>query len=218
MNHKKPLIALDADGVLLDYNAHFSQVWQKAFGETLTTQCEPRYHATHQYGVSLSNERTRQAFFDAFDERAWESLPALPGAVQATQLLSNLGFSLVCVTSMPSKYAQARHTNLKNLGMPIEAVYATGRDRSQPNENPKKSTIDRLSPVYFVDDLIENFLGLSSHVQKILLHKSAPDSPNLPHLQSGVHDHQYDDLLSFSKTLTAAPRHSMNHKESSAKR
>jgi len=35
-NNKKPIIALDCDGVLLDYHAAYAQIYQQTFGKELT--------------------------------------------------------------------------------------------------------------------------------------------------------------------------------------
>jgi hypothetical protein len=43
----KPIIALDCDGVLLDYNTAFAQIYEKAFEKQLTI-IEPK-----AFGVSL---------------------------------------------------------------------------------------------------------------------------------------------------------------------
>jgi phosphoglycolate phosphatase-like HAD superfamily hydrolase len=36
INNKKPIIALDCDGVLLDYHAAYAQIYQQTFGKELT--------------------------------------------------------------------------------------------------------------------------------------------------------------------------------------
>jgi len=35
-NNKKPIIALDCDGVLLDYHTAYAQMYKQAFGKELT--------------------------------------------------------------------------------------------------------------------------------------------------------------------------------------
>jgi hypothetical protein len=182
-------------------NAQFAKVLAKTFGSTLSRKHTPCYHATNEFGVSLSDERVRQQFFEAFYEEAWASLSTLPGTVEATQLLDRLGYRLICVSSMPQAYAKARLSNLQSLGMPIESVIATGRNKLLPNENSKKPAIDLLNPVFFVDDLVENFAILSSATTKVLIHKESFDSPNTKHLSVGWHDLRFDNLASFAKNL-----------------
>ena len=45
----KPIIALDCDGVLLDYQTTFAQVYEKAFGKQLTLVSPTSYHVSRDY-------------------------------------------------------------------------------------------------------------------------------------------------------------------------
>jgi beta-phosphoglucomutase-like phosphatase (HAD superfamily) len=42
----KPIIALDCDGVLLDFHINFAQVYEKAFGKQLTVVSPTSYHVS----------------------------------------------------------------------------------------------------------------------------------------------------------------------------
>jgi beta-phosphoglucomutase-like phosphatase (HAD superfamily) len=44
--NKKGIIALDCDGVLLDYSRTFAQIYEKAFGKQLTIVSPKSYHVT----------------------------------------------------------------------------------------------------------------------------------------------------------------------------
>ena len=53
-------------------------------------------------GTSL--ERLRAAFNEDF----WSTIPAVPGALEACELLADLGYELVCVTALNERFSGAR--------------------------------------------------------------------------------------------------------------
>lgn len=172
---KKGIVALDCDGVLLNYNAAYPKVWKKAFGEELLA-CKPgAYHASNEYGIELVAGTKREQFFSHFDDEAWSTMPAFPGALDASKALVKAGFTLVCVSSMPDQFAAARQRNLHALGFPIDLVIATGRIKGS---NPKLETLRKLKPVAFVDDLVHNFAGVDWPMHKALIDRGQSDSPN----------------------------------------
>lgn len=168
------LIALDADGVLLDYNRQFGIVWERHFQEPLVC-AEPRaYHARNYWGITPPDEG--HAFWDFFDQGGWHDMPAMPGALEACHRLAGAGHTLVCVSSMPSHRQPERLTNLRALGFPIEEVIATGRTADR-TANPKLAAIQALRPAWFVDDSLRKLRGLDG-VQCVLVDPDHPDSPN----------------------------------------
>ena len=169
------LLALDCDGVLLDYNAAFPGVWRAAFGTELKLAVPASYHASAAYGIEFRDDAHRVAFFAAFGEEAWSKMPALPGALEACMRLSKAGYELVCVTSMPVAFQAARVRNLLELGFPIETVFAVGRPGT---DNPKREVLNRLMPLAFVDDLAHNFRQVDPAVHKALVHGGEHDNPN----------------------------------------
>lgn len=190
------LIALDGDGVMLDYNRVFPSVWFAAFGEHLESKVPNSYHAVTEFGVSLEDPAVEERFFEHFDASVWERIPALDGALAAAIALSNAGHELVCVTSMPSKYQLARLRNLQALGFPIEQVFAV--DRTCRGQNPKQSVIEKLNPAVFVDDLAHNFRNLPAQVHKALVHSGHHDSPNTPELRA-LADSEHASLAAFAQ-------------------
>lgn len=194
MKFSKPCIALDADGVLLNYNAAFPGVHQKAFGRPLP-QVRKAYHARNVYDLVLpKGTPEHDVFFAHFVEEDWRKMPALEGAVEACHALHDAGFRLVCVTSMPPEHAPARVHNFRELGFPIEDVIAVGR---HGEGNPKLETIEMLSPMAFVDDLASNFEGLGAHVHKALIEYGHFDSPNLE-LDPALADSQHASVKQFA--------------------
>jgi len=99
-----PVIALDADGVLLDYHAAYRQAWERAFGY-LPASRDPmaywpidRWEVHHLEGVDLDKFRA------SFDQDFWASIPVVSGAVSACEKLCEAGYDLVCVTAMRANF------------------------------------------------------------------------------------------------------------------
>lgn len=192
---KKPLIALDCDGVILDYNLAYSRVWEHVFGTPPTVLCKGAYHATNEYQMLFDTNEHKAKFFDAFDIKGWLDMPALPGAVEACKILVAAGNELVVVSSMPEHRDLHRLMNLQRLGIPVNRVIATGR---KPDEvNPKLRYLDELKPVAFVDDLVSNFIGVTD-MHCALVEWNVADNPNHEADHSIVHS-KHASLLDFAK-------------------
>lgn len=192
---RKQIIALDGDGVLLDYNLAYPRVWEKAFG-VYPHEREPQaYWPLDRWNVErLADDRLRQ-FRANFDEEFWESVPAMPGALQACQALHAAGFELICVTALQEKFAPARRRNLLRLGFPIDTVVATGK--TAIGQSPKAAALHQLNPVAFVDDYLPYLSGLHPSIHTALILRDGTGSPNtgaaLQHVSS-----THRNLLDFS--------------------
>ena len=181
MNRK---IALDADGVLLDYRETYARMYELAFGVKPVRNPGVYYHAENQFETPrLNTQEGLDHFYRTFDLHGWTTMKPMPGAVEATKELDRLGWELICVTSMPERYLPLRIQNLKSLGMPIRDSFAAHRHPLQPTHtsNPKAEIIAKINPHYFVDDLADNFLDLPPHIHKVLIDRGELDSPNHRH-------------------------------------
>lgn len=160
MINSKPILAVDCDGVLLNYNLAYGQAYEEHFGTKLSVKDPLAFHATNYWGIE--EPPVNSSFWQAFNEELdmWTRMPAIPGAVEACHEFVAMGFELVCVTSMPEKMAEKRQWNLQDLNFPIERVIACGRKhqendfvpQEQSSKNPKKEAIEKLCPAWFVDD------------------------------------------------------------------
>ena len=201
MNIDRTLIALDGDGVLLDYCTAYGGAWQRVFGETPVIQNSRAYWPSDRWGVPrLSGERLEH-FRAAFDAGFWSSIPPIPGAVEACKMLVSHGYTLVCVTAIDSQYAGARAQNLVDLGFPITEVIATGIDALAGNL--KAAALATLKPAAFVDDYAPYLVGLDDGIHKALIVRDPVGSPNTGELLAHCHS-QHVDLLAFAKWWTEA--------------
>lgn len=193
-------IALDADGVLLDYNVADASAWERAFGVRPREKDPHAYWAIDRWEVErLTGERLdlfRNCFYDLF----WAGVPAIEGVADACHALRKAGYDLICVTALPEKYREARHRNLRQLGFPIETVHAT--DNVNSGRSPKADVLNALRPVAFVDDYLPYLVGVHEDIHSALITRSSNGSPNhgehLPLAKS-----QHGDLLEFSRWWVA---------------
>jgi len=194
------LIAIDADGVLLDYTGAYARRWEQCFGVRPQLKDPNAYWPRDIWGVEhLTGERLE--YFRHFrGEEFWESFDAMPGALQACQMLAKAGWELVCVTALTPRYESARLRNLRRLGFPIEVVHATGHP--DDHSNPKKPLIDQLRPAAFVDDFLPYLQGIAAPTFTALIEPGRNKSPNAdPMLKPAMGT--YPDLLAFASAWVA---------------
>ena len=189
------IIALDADGVLLDYNLGYAAAWKRAFG-IYPKEVDPNaYWAQDRWEVEQLDGDRLEHFRASFGETFWESLYALPGAIQACKDLKSAGYLLVCVTALPERFAAARKLNLQRLGFPIEIVMATGKHAD--GKSPKANALHHLNPAVFVDDYLPYMAGVRPGIHRALITRDPNGSPNAGEaLQSVASKH--NNLKEFS--------------------
>ena len=172
----RPLIALDADGVLLDFNLGYAGAWQRAFGQLPAERDPLAYWPMDRWHVERLDAPARARFRKSFDEHFWATVPAITGAVDACHRLRQAGFDLICVSALDLEFQSARLRNLRELGFPIERVIATGNEISE--RSPKADVMAQLRPIAFVDDYLPYLRGLPSDVHTALILRSPNGSPN----------------------------------------
>ena len=192
----RPLIALDADGVLLDFHLGYASAWQRAFGVAPAERDPHAYWPMDRWEVERLDAARRVQLRAAFDEHFWTTVPAIDGAVHACHRLRDAGFDLVCVSALELEFEAARLRNLRDLGFPIERVIATGN--AEGDRSPKADTIEALQPVAFVDDYIPYLRGVPAHVHTALVTRAPNGSPNVgPELALAKSVHP--DLAAFTE-------------------
>lgn len=110
----RPLIALDADGVLLDYSLAYAHLWERAFGYFPKELDKDAYWPTDRWEVELLAGDRLSTFKACMDERFWSTIPAIEHAGQACHRLHSAGFNLVCVTALRPEFESARLRNLRD--------------------------------------------------------------------------------------------------------
>jgi len=192
----KPLIALDADGVLLDFHLAYAGAWQRAFGKAPAERDPLAYWPMDRWKVERLDEKKRVQFRASFDEQFWATVPAIEGALEACHRLHDAGYELVCVSALELEFEAARLRNLKQLGFPIERVIATGNEAVE--RSPKADAITELRPVAFVDDYLPYMRGVPRDIHTALVLRAPNGSPNVGNelvLAKSVHQ----DLAGFTE-------------------
>ena len=193
---KRQIIALDADGVLLDYGAAYPHVWQRAFGVFPNERDADAYWPIDRWEVDRLEGERLDYYRQHLDEAFWSSLPAMPGAIAATYSLHDAGYELVCVSALNVTFENARLRNLRELGFPIERVIATSS--SEAGGNPKAPALDALMPVAFVDDYLPFLADLPISIHTALLRSHAVGSPNKGANLRAARSH-HEDLAAFAR-------------------
>jgi phosphoglycolate phosphatase-like HAD superfamily hydrolase len=191
----RPLIALDCDGVLLDFQLGYASAWARAFGQAPAERDPLAYWPMDRWAVERLTPERRPLFRAAFDAHFWTTLPPIEGALDACHRLHAAGFELVCVSALELEFEAARLRNLRDLGFPIERVIATGN--AEGERSPKADAIESLNPIAFVDDYLPYLRGLPAQVHTALVLRAPNGSPNVGPdmaLASSVHD----DLAAFA--------------------
>jgi len=193
--NSKPRIALDADGVLLDYHHSYRYVWQRAFGVLPELADADAYWPFDRWAVRRLEGDELSRLRACFDEDFWTTIPPMAGALSACHSLHDAGFELICVSAIAEKYQDARLRNLRDIGFPIERVIATGADQSQTS--PKAAALRDIDPVAFVDDYLPFLRGLPETVHAALVLREPNGSPNSgPELR--LAHSQHADLAGFA--------------------
>jgi phosphoglycolate phosphatase-like HAD superfamily hydrolase len=196
------IIALDADGVLLDFSLAYAHAWQRVFGQFPAERDPLAYWPRDRWQVDKLDGERLERLRSHFDEDFWASLPAMPGALAACQRLAQAGYELVCVTALPDRFAKARRDNLLQLSFPIEVVHTVGYSSEGPS--PKAQLLHALQPLAFVDDYLPYFVGVQEPIHRALVQRAPNGSPNSGESLRFV-DSQHDDLLAFADWWMTRP-------------
>lgn len=196
----KGIIALDADGVLLDYGLAYAGAWQRAFGQYPRERDPLAYWPIDRWEVERVADERLDTLRRCFDEEFWCAIPPVPGAVEGCHMLTAAGFELVCVTALPEAFRAARERNLRAHGFPIHIVHATDNNPADGN-SPKAETLHRLRPLAFVDDYLPYLVGVDASIHRALIMRASTGSPNQGEPMRFA-DSQHADLLAFATWWT----------------
>lgn len=165
---KNKLIALDCDGVLLDYNLAYASAWERAFGHKPTLKNPDAYWASEMWDVKELVGDELIYFRKFFDTDHWSSIPPIEAAVESVHRLVEAGFNVVCVTALDHEFGQARAANLKQCLFPEMKVITAPKIGL---ENPKAKIINQLNPIAFVDDFEPYFSSVDDGIHKALIER-----------------------------------------------
>ncbi len=138
-------VALDCDGVLLNFDHSFARVASEALGRPVI-KLNNRYELNDRYGLS---DRDFQFAWDALDdhEHGWKNMAILPGAVESVARLREQGASIHLVTGIQNRLAECRLANLLAHAIEVESIHCVGDGKAS-----KTAILRDLRPSVFVDD------------------------------------------------------------------
>ncbi len=190
-----PLVALDADGVLLGYLERYADAWCDAFGARPGIRDPLGYGPLDSWDVFRLDTDGRVRLCKHFDANFWSSVPVLLRAVDACTRLHDAGFELAFVSTLDTESEASRLKNLCAFGYLIERVYATPHDGA--HRSPKADRLADLRPLAFVDDYLPYLSGVPSEVHTALVTRGAKGDPNAaPEMVLEKSTHQ--DLAAFA--------------------
>ncbi|MHB1666091.1 hypothetical protein [Thiomonas sp.] len=140
---RKPVVAVDADGVILDFEARWVEVAEQTLGRSLVKQ-SAEYHFIPRYGITKAEYGQTWDAFDAMG--GWATLPLLDGADVALRRLAE-HYTIHVVTGIELRFKAARWANIRHHGLPVHEVHVTGH-----RDNTKETILRNLRPEAFVDD------------------------------------------------------------------
>lgn len=193
----RPIIALDCDGVLLDYHLAYARAWQRAFGVFPCERDAKAYWPWDRWKVQRLNGKPLLRLRGHFNEHFWSTMPAMPDALAACHLLVDAGYQLHCVTAIQPQFEGARSLNLKRLGFPITKVSAT--PVQQAGSNPKAEVINRLRPLAFVDDYAPYLSSVDPGIHCALIERGLHGSPNQDYDFGPVMPSKHFNLMAFAQ-------------------
>lgn len=200
------VIALDCDGVLLNYADAYGKAWERAFGEVPTLQNRDAYWPMHRWGIPMLTGGQLEQFRRVFDDKFWSTIPPIVGALEACQLLIEAGCELICVTALELHNLEARKRNLEMLGFPITKVIAT--PNREHDESPKAQVLNELGVDAFVDDYAPYLVGVSADIHKALILRDPIGSPNVGQALS-LANSTHANLLAFAHCWLEIPEDSL---------
>lgn len=138
-------IAVDCDGVILDYDAPFSVVAQDVLGRPVQRQ-NRIYELDVRYGIS--SEELDQVFAAyRTHPQGLRGLPMLEGAADVLRALRQMGHPLHMVTGIDEENSPQRRENLALYGIEMDEIHCVGAGRKS-----KADVLRRINPGMFFDD------------------------------------------------------------------
>ncbi len=141
------VIALDVDGVLLDFDEHFRRCAERCLGRNI-------YRATESYSLTKRfqiTEEEKALVWKQFMADGWmATVPVYPSAQQMVNALRDLGTSLWAVTSVDQRMYADRCWSLRDL-IPPDRVICVGDPITRPS---KLAAYQQIGAHFVLDDLV----------------------------------------------------------------
>jgi phosphoglycolate phosphatase-like HAD superfamily hydrolase len=145
-----PIVALDVDGVLGDFEKHWMRCAQETLGRTIL-KASDQFCLGNRYGLTSKEvDAVWRAFHGDHSSAAshWATMPLYDHAHDLVYALEDLGCQVWAVTSIDPRHESARVKSLAGL-IPAKRVVCVGHDAPA---DEKADVLHRLGAVSFLDD------------------------------------------------------------------
>ncbi len=159
MENNQPTIALDVDGVLLDFVPAWISYAERLLGRKLNWYNPSSYRMHEKLDITRAEADAVWNLFNA--EGGWLTLQAIPGAPAVVAELKKYA-QVVAVTASDPKHTEQREQNLRELDMEMP-VFAVGIGGC------KREVLHRLQPRMFVEDMVHNLEAAPAGTERIWL-------------------------------------------------
>ena len=138
------IIALDVDGVLTDFDAHWRQCAEQVLGRVV-----PQVHEDHQLRTRYGLTRQEcDAVWRAYHDDEWSRLPLYNHAADLIYALEDMGCTVWAVTSIGVRHWESRARSLHGL-IPAKRILCVGHAAPA---SEKADVLHYLDAVAFLDD------------------------------------------------------------------
>jgi hypothetical protein len=181
------IVALDADGVLVDFDQHWREAAEFAIKRPLV-KLQDVHDFRGRYGLSREEYH---AAWDRFNSiGGWADIPVYAHTEVLVTELRHYGLHPMVLTSIPEKYAVQRRHNLKQWFAP-EDIHCVGDSLQAPAR--KAQMLRKWQALAFLDDNPENTnVSVNSVPLCVMLDRKYQDLPEPTHGVTVI-----DDPLDF---------------------
>lgn len=148
----KKVIALDVDGVLLDFFATFDKAAEIILKRKVNPNKDEHKRDHYHLGkrVDTDDVMAEKILQFMLDSRMYQEIPALEGVKEAVEEIKKQNFKIVIITALPESAREMRLINLKNvLNLEPDEMHMVGMGKS------KKDALELVNPDIFIDDRID---------------------------------------------------------------
>ena len=138
------IIALDVDGVLADFDAHWRQCAEQVLDRSVPQVSEDHQLRT-RYGL---NRQEYDVVWRAYHDGEWSRLPLYVHAADLIYALEDLGCQVWAVTSIDERHRAARAQSLHGLIL-AKRVLCVGHNATA---HDKAAILRHLEAIAFLDD------------------------------------------------------------------
>lgn len=148
-------VALDTDGVLLNFIDQFAQCASQTVGRPISQQSN-LYNLDSRFGLSPEEVALVWKVFGS--SKQWAQLHPLDGAFDAVRQLEKAGYEIHVVTAIPEEFRDDRLGNFSKHGFTPASIHCTAT-----GPQGKIAPLAQVDPFMYVDDRLEH-LHNSLHV------------------------------------------------------